>query len=216
MVMPSNHSSPKIHYWAGKYPGKMGWLIGPTGMPKTKLRPWMPFALDNDAFSAWSKRREWCERTWIAMMRRVQELDMTPLWALVPDVVADRDETLRKWEQYAPTVESFGWTLAFAVQDGMTPSDLPDECVVFVGGTTEWKWDNLPMWTETGRRVHVGRVNEISKVLWCEELGVESVDGTGWMRGTDEGRQARDLTAWVEGRSNITSYGLIHHLNQIL
>jgi len=207
MVMPANHSSPMIHYWAGKHPGKMGWLIGPTAMPKTKLRPWMPFALDNDAFSAWSKKREWDEHTWLSMMGQVKVSGLVPRWALVPDVVADRGGTLEKWEKYAPIAAQFGWDLAFAVQDGMTPADLPDSCVVFVGGTTDWKWQNLPMWTETGRRVHVGRVNEINKVLWCEELGVESVDETGWMRGTDAGRQARDLAAWVEGTSTITSYG---------
>jgi hypothetical protein len=66
MVMPANHSSAIVHYWAGKYPGRLGWLIGPTALPKTKLRPWMPFALDNDAFSAWAKSREWDEGAWIA------------------------------------------------------------------------------------------------------------------------------------------------------
>ena len=207
MIMPANHSSPMIHSWAGKPPGKMGWLIGPSAMPKTKLRPWMPFALDNDAFSAWSKKREWDVHMWLTMMGQVKVSGLVPRWALVPDVVADRDGTLEKWEKYSPIAAQFGWDLAFAVQDGMTPADLPDNCVVFVGGTTDWKWQNLPMWTETGRRVHVGRVNEINKVLWCEELGVESVDGTGWMRGTDAGRQARDLAAWVEGTSTIKSYG---------
>lgn len=92
------------------------------------------------------------------------------------------------------------WRLAFALQDGMTPADIPDDAVVlFVGGTTKWKWRSLPTWASTGRRVHVGRVNEVERLLICERFGVESVDGTGWMKGTDGGRQAIALAKWMEG-----------------
>jgi hypothetical protein len=197
IVMPANHSSAIFHYWVGKYPGKLGWLIGPTALPKTKLRKWVTFALDNDAFSAFTKNREWDETAWIAMLDRVKLSGMSPRWVLVPDVVADRKATLEKWEKYQPIAVRYGWPLAIAVQDGMTPSDLPDNCVVFVGGSTSWKWRTLPMWCATGRRIHVGRVNEVEKLFVCERLGVESVDGTGWMQGTDEGRQARALGAWL-------------------
>jgi len=128
---------------------------------------------------------------------------LNPLWVLVPDVVADKEATLKKWSIYSPIAKSFGWPLAFAVQDGMTPDDVPDECLIFVGGTTEWKWDTVPMWAATGRRVHVGRVNSIEKVILCENLGIESVDGTGWMRGTIEGRQGKDLENWLKGNETL-------------
>jgi hypothetical protein len=196
IVMPSNNSSSIIHYWAGKYencPRKIGWLVGPNAMTKTTLRPWIPFACDNDAFSAWVHKTPWCEESWLNMLCRIKKSGLNPLWILVPDVVADKEATLKKWSIYSPIAKSFGWPLAFAVQDGMTPDDVPDECLIFVGGTTEWKWDTVPMWAATGRRVHVGRVNSIEKVVLCENLGVESVDGTGWMRGTIEGRQGKDL-----------------------
>ena len=200
MVMPGNNSSALVHYWSGRYPGRIGWLVGPTAMPKTKLRPWMPVALDNDAFASWTTGRPWNEDAWLAMLTRVQWQAMTPRWVLVPDVVADRDATLRKWDQYAPIAARYGWPLAMAVQDGMTPADLPTDALIFVGGSTAWKWRSLPMWCETGRRVHVGRVNEVERLLICERLGVESVDGTGWMQGTEQGRQARDLDAWLAGK----------------
>jgi hypothetical protein len=197
--MPANNSSSVIHFWAGKYPGKVGWLVGPSAMSKTKLRPWMPFALDNDAFSSWTTGREWSEDNWIRMLDAVAKTGLHPRWILVPDVVADKEATLQKWKRYAPVARQFNWPLAIAVQDGMTPSDLPDDVdVIFVGGTTEWKWNTLCSWVETKKTVHVGRVNEISKVLVCEFFGVESVDGTGWMRGTENGRQATDLKSWVE------------------
>lgn len=199
MVMPSNNSSSIVHYWAGKYPGRIGWLIGPTGMQKTKLREWMPFALDNDAFGAWTKGTPWNEPMWLSMLDTLcHDSEFTPRWVLVPDVVADRDATLHKWDKYSGIAGQFGWPLAFAVQDGMVPSDVPDDCVIFVGGTTKWKWDNLEMWASMGRRIHVGRVNEVKKLIICERLGIESVDGTGWMRGTDGGRQARELADWLE------------------
>ena len=102
MVMPANNSSAIVHYWAGKHPGKIGWLIGPTAIAKTKLRPWIPFALDNDAFSSWTAGRAWDEAAWIAMLRSVRAQSMRPRWVLVPDVVANREATLAKWDQYAP------------------------------------------------------------------------------------------------------------------
>lgn len=200
MVMPSNNSSAIVHFWSGRYPNRVGWLVGPSAMPKTKLRPWMPFALDNDAFSSWTTGKQWSEEAWVSMLNKVKSSGMNPLWVLVPDVVADREATLEKWKMYAPVAAEFKWPLAMAVQDGMTAEDLPDNAqVVFIGGTTEWKWRSLPMWAETGRRVHVGRVNSLEKLFVCERFGVESVDGTGWMQGTENGRQARDLAAWLEG-----------------
>lgn len=202
MVMPSNNSDAIIHYWAGRYPGRIGWLLGPSGMQKTKLREWIPFALDNDAFAAWTKGTPWNESMWLSMLDTLRhDTDFTPRWVLVPDVVADRDATLRKWDKYSGIAEQFGWPLAMAVQDGMTPEDVPEGCVIFVGGTTKWKWDSVEMWASTNHRVHVGRVNEVSKLVLCEKLGVESVDGTGWMRGTGGGRQAKALADWLEGGS---------------
>lgn len=200
MVMPSNNSSAIVHYWAGKHEGRIGWLVGPSAMAKTKLRPWMPFALDNDAFASWTTGREWDESAWIEMMQSVRLQGMKPLWVLVPDVVADRDATIAKWQQYAPVAQAFGWPLAMAVQDGMTPEDVPASAsVIFIGGTTKWKWQSLPMWAQTGKRIHVGRVNEVDRLHICERWRVESVDGTGWMQGTDQGRQARDLEQWLSG-----------------
>ena len=200
MVMPANNSSSIVHYWAGRFPGRLGWLTGPSGLHKTKLRSWMPFALDNDAFASWTKGTPWREDSWLSMLDTLKhDSPFSPRWVLVPDVVADRDETLRKWDKYAPIAEQFGWPLAFAVQDGMTPADVPSsECIIFVGGTTKWKWESLSEWCSLGRRVHVGRVNEVSKLVLCESLNVESVDGTGWLRGTDEGRQATDLFNWLK------------------
>lgn len=204
MVMPANNSSAIMHYWSGRFRNRVGWLVGPSAMPKTKLRPWMPFALDNDAFSAWTSQKPWKLGPWLEMLHAVKSSGLKPKLVLVPDVVADREATIISWHEHSATAAAFGWPLAMAVQDGMTPDDLPsnlkaDEDVVFIGGTTEWKWRSLPMWAATGRRIHVGRVNEIEKLWVCERFGVESVDGTGWMRESEGGKKARHLEAYFRG-----------------
>lgn len=198
MVMPANHSSARFHYWAGRYPGKLGWLVGPSAIAKTTLRPWVPFALDNDAFSAWAKKRPWDEDAWLALLWWVAAR-ATPMWALVPDVVADRGATLAAWSRYAPMLPA-GWPKAFAVQDGMGVADVPgDADVVFVGGTSDWKWATVAMWAAAFPRVHVGRVNTLDRLRRCERLGVESVDGTGWFRRCGRSvHPTQDLSKWIE------------------
>lgn len=196
--MPSTDSSPLLHYLAGKYPGRLGWLVGPRGRLKKKLRPWIPYALDNDAFSAWVNKTEWSFEEWKALLDWSKASGLKPLWALVPDVVADRHATLERWHQYAPIVKSYGWPLAFAVQDGMSVHDVPKNAdVVFVGGTTEFKWSTVQMWAWYFPRVHVGRVNSIDRLWQCEDLGVESVDGTGWFRDPSDPTLIPAMIKWL-------------------
>lgn len=199
MVMPANHSSPIIHYWAGAYPGKIGWLVGPSAASKTKLRRWMPYALDNDAFSAWTKKITWDEQAWRDLLEWAKASGSAPRWVLVPDVVADREATIAKWHHYEQEVRKFGWPLAFAVQDGMTAKDVPSTAdVIFVGGSTEWKWSTVHEWAKFPR-VHVGRVNSIPKVRLCEGLKIESVDGTGWPRDDSRRDKMAALDMWMRG-----------------
>jgi hypothetical protein len=196
MVMLANNSNPIVHYFAGRFPGKIGWLVGPSARHKTKLKRWIPYALDNDAYSAFSNHTQWSESDWFALLEWARQSGKKPLWVLVPDVVADKAATLERWQRYNPKVRE---TKAFAVQDGMTPDDVPEGAeVVFVGGTTQWKWRSLPMWAEHFPRIHVGRVNTLRRLWTCEELGVESCDGTGWFREGDGARIA-DLELWLEG-----------------
>lgn len=203
MVMPSNHSSALVHYLAGKHPGRIGWLVGPSALPKTKLRDWMPFACDNDAFTAWTQKTPWDYEAWIGMLRKIRNSGQDPRWVLVPDVVANREATLEAWGKYSSIAGDFGWPLAFALQDGMSPEDVPaNAALVFVGGTTEWKWKSLPIWCDHFPRVHVGRVNELHRLRTCERLGVESVDGTGWFRDGSGGRKEKALRSWFENETD--------------
>lgn len=185
VVMPSNNSGLRVGYLCGKYPGRLGWLIGPGGWRTPPA--WMPVALDNGAYGAWDKGVEWqAEPFWNLLETACSACK--PLWAVVPDVVCERDATIAKWHEWSPKIRAQfpGLPLAFAVQDGMTPSDVPEGVhTVFIGGSFEWKWHSLPMWAKAFRRVHVARVNT-ERLLWqADRAGAVSCDGTGWMRGDE-------------------------------
>lgn len=182
MVMPANNAKMLVGYLAGKYPGRIGWLLSPDSWREP--HDWLPYAFDNGAFPAWTNKQQWDEKAFYAHCQRISGRTHKPLWIAVPDVVADREATIRNWFRHSPLVAKHGCPLAFVVQDGMTPDDIPPNAsVVFVGGTTEWKWKSLPVWTSSFPRVHVGRVNS-ERMLWmAHDAGAESCDGTGWFRG---------------------------------
>lgn len=196
MVIIANGGAPvrRLH---ALHPGKIGWLIGPSSFEKP--RDETPFVLDNDAFGAWKRRELWNELAWMKMLEKVKQSEFNPLWCLVPDVVANKEKTIENWSRYGHVVKECGWKAAFAVQDGMVVSDVPcDADVIFVGGTTGWKWRTAPMWTDEFPRVHIGRVRE-GKLLTSFRLGAESIDGSGWLRESEDGKPARYLKAWLEG-----------------
>lgn len=200
MMLMCGQSNQMWHYLAGRYPGRVGMLLGPSYFKKQAIRSWMPYALDNDAYQAWQKKTPWDYKAWAEMIQWAKLSGQAPLWILVPDVVADRKATLENFARYAPEARATKWPIAFAVQDGMALGDVPSGVdVVFVGGTTGWKWRTLPMWCQHFPRVHVGRVNELRRLWTCEDYKVESVDGSGWFRDTASGRRARALLCWIEG-----------------
>ena len=209
MMMLCGQSNQIWHYWAGKYPGRVGYLFGPKHMSRQAIRPWMPFACDNDAFIAYTKGETWNELAWFDMLERVKLTRIDPLWVLVPDVVADRAATLEAWERYSPVIDSYGWKKAFAVQDDMTPSDVPHETdVVFVGGSNSFKWRTIETWASHFPHVHVGRVNSLHRVWQCDDLGVKSVDGTAWFRDPSRKDRIPALQEWIDGHRRVETMEL--------
>lgn len=180
IVMPANVTRPLVREWAEKYPDSLGNLFSPRET-RSPL-PGVPFALDNGAFIAWRNGTPWSADDFRALVARYAPL--APSWILVPDVVTDRAATLDAWDRWADELRATGCPLAFALQDGMTPDDVPrDADVVFLGGSTYYKRATLNLWAQHFPRVHVGRINT-EKWLWrCHAAGVESCDGTGWFRG---------------------------------
>lgn len=199
-VMPSNSSGIRCGYLCGKYPGRIGWLIGPGGWREPP--EWMPVAIDNGAYPAFIKNEQWDADAFLELLATAH-YHVLPKWAVVPDVVGDRDATLASWKKWQPILSELypNLPLAMAVQDGMTPNDVPDEADwIFVGGGDPWKMQSVPMWTESfPGRVHVGRVNTEKRLWECDRAGVSSCDGTGWFRG--DKKQLEGLHRYLEQSS---------------
>lgn len=195
--MPSNNTGFRMGYIAGTYPGRLGWLFSPEGWREPQV---LPYALDNGAFTAFNTGKPWDEEAFTEMLEKAAGA-YAPSWLLVPDVVADKEATLKLWKQWGPALRDYGWPLAFAVQDGMTQADVPaDADVIFVGGSTEWKWRTAWDWAHNNARVHVGRVNGYTWLWHCHDAGAESCDGTGWFRGDKE--QLAGLEQYLDESTN--------------
>jgi hypothetical protein len=206
MMLIMGQSNRIWHYWSGRYPGSVGVLIGPSYGKKVPIDSWMPFCLDNDAFTAWRDKKTWDVEAWRKMLAWVRMTRLQPMWSAVPDVVANREATIANWGKYASEIQALGWPTAFCVQDGMKPQDVPaDADVIFVGGTDGWKFPNLPMWTEHFPRVHCARVNSPEMFEACERLGCESIDGTGWFRDPSRQDKVPALERFITGYRNQTS-----------
>lgn len=181
IVMPANNSQAKT--LERKHPGRMGMMFSPAGRGNPGG---LPYVLDNGAYTAFVKGLPFDHDAFRELIGWACLLPAKPLWIVVPDCVGDAVATFENWNHWEPQLRNSGWPLALAVQDGMSPQTVrryanPD--VVFVGGTTRWKWQTVWNWCHEFPRVHVGRVN-VERRLWqCDKAGAESVDGTGWFRG---------------------------------
>lgn len=125
-----------------------------------------------------------------------------PMFIVAPDVVGCHDRTLVLWNHYFPLLKEFGFPIAFVAQNGCTIDLIPESADwIFVGGIDPWKMENIENFVGHGRPVHVGRVNSIGRLKYCESIGVDSVDGTGWMRA--RGKQYHDLVEWFKGERQL-------------
>ena len=189
MLMPSNNTGFAVGYFAGKYPDKIGLLISPEGWRIPQFK--MAYALDNGCF------KKWDHGGFFHMLRKATMIH-APLWVCVPDAVADAETTFRRWKKYSKRIADMGFKLAFVAQDGMEPQDVPNNAhAVFIGGSTGWKLDNAEKFKGSSQWLHIGRVNTETRLIWAQEIGVDSVDGTGWFRG--DRKQTNAFIEFFEG-----------------
>ena len=195
IIMPANVTSPEVRGLMEEFPGMLGNLFSP-GAWQT---PHGLYALDNGRFSMGSR---WTEGAWLKLLDRARLHRRPPEWVLCPDTVGDWAATQDEWWRRISYLRSFEIPVAIAVQDGATVDDVDLLCpnVVFVGGTTEWKWSTAKMWCDNFPRVHIARVNTVSRVRSCFTMGAESVDGTGWMRTTRQRKELRRALEVLAGR----------------
>jgi len=186
MVMPSNNTGGVTHYLAGRFPDRIGLLMSPDGW---RNPPWyMPYALDNGAFTGFDAG---------AFDKHLHRAEFVhkPLWVAVPDRVGDAETTNKMWHEWKDKIP---YNKAFVVQDGHEPQDVPkDAYAVFVGGSTEFKLGEGHKFKGCAEWLHIGRVNTYKRLIWADEIGADSVDGTGFFRGPDMTGQ---LIRYLEGK----------------
>jgi hypothetical protein len=157
--------------------------------PLTRFRrqkPFDNFAIDNGAFSAFDPN---AFRQLIAR----EAADKTQCrFVAVPDVVGSARRTREVFGYWYGRLG--GWNVAYVAQDGQEDVEIPwhDIAAIFIGGSTEFKMGKRAVEVIKAAKamekwIHVGRVNTPGRFEYFENLGVNSIDGTGlsrfsWMR----------------------------------
>ena len=74
MVMPSNNTSALVRQLGRLFPGRMGQLIGPGGWREPSH--YLPYALDNGAFGAFTKGTGWDADAFVALLEKAKAADI--------------------------------------------------------------------------------------------------------------------------------------------
>lgn len=152
----------------------------------TRQHPNARFAIDNGAFARFDAN------AFLSLLEREKDAKTLCRFVACPDVVGSARRTLECFGHWRYKLS--GWPLALVAQDGQEDMDIPWEGIaaVFIGGSTSWKLskaaaDVVKAAKVIGKWVHAGRVNTPARFEYFEELGADSIDGTGlsrftWMR----------------------------------
>ena len=137
-----------------------------------------PYGLDNGCFKRFERK------TWERMLVEAEEA--RPVFVCLPDLVGDARRTLDMFDVFKRHTN--GLPRALVLQDGIGNFAIPwdDLSAVFVGGSDKFKISQEAINAckaakMLGKWVHVGRVNESSRVRnW---IGIaDSIDGSGISR----------------------------------
>lgn len=148
----------------------------------------MPYALDNGAWSYHQQGRPFDETRY---ERAVDLLAERADWTVIPDVVGNRDATLKLIEKWLPMMPlARAPRVLLAVQDGMVPADVEGfirahgrRVGIFLGGGDAYKLGPMMRtwgaWCAAqGVYYHVARVNGAGRIRMCAGAGADSFDGT--------------------------------------
>lgn len=161
---------------------RAGWrlLVSATGA----LRPeGFRFGLDS---GAWTYHQLGLPFDAVRYERAVTSLASHPDcdWVVLPDIVAGGNASLDLSLSWLPRVQHP--LVLISVQDGVTVSRVErvinTHIGIFVGGSTEYKLQSMPLWGQIARAhgayLHVGRVNTALRIRQCAQAGADSFDGT--------------------------------------
>lgn len=189
MLYLANPSTPTVRN--AMTAGRLGCMATPA--QGNRLDPSWTWAADNGCFS-----ESWSAGKWVSFLDRHD--GSSCLFAVVPDRVADADETARRWDIWSPVVRELGYRPAYVLQDGATTLPWDDLDVLFIGGTTDYKLSSEAEWwakdaKSRGKWVHWGRVNSRRRFAALAPTG-DSCDGTYLAFGPD--RNLPKLLSWTD------------------
>lgn len=137
------------------------------------------FGLDNAAFTGFNRLR------FQSLLRRSGEHIDRCLFATCPDVVGNMRRTLEVWRHRDRFTEE-GFGLSLVLQNGAEDMEIPwnETQAIFIGGVDPWKEsascrDLITTAKIFGLHVHCGRVNELKRFEYMDNLGVDTCDGSG-------------------------------------
>lgn len=149
-------------------------------------RPYARFAIDNGAFSRFDRDG------FLRILEKHKDRRDLCRFVALPDVVGSARRTLEAFDHWHSILE--GWPRALVAQDGIENLPIPWAQIdaIFIGGTTKFKMgkdaaDVIRTAKILGKWVHAGRVNTPGRLEYFDNLGADSIDGTGlarysWMR----------------------------------
>lgn len=160
-------------------------------------RKWPYFAIDNCAYSFYSRGLDFDPAPFLRMCRKCHGLGLVPDFVVIPDIVGGGAHSLHFSEGWFGSLSSEfpGWRFYLAVQDGMTEDMVrssplfPHISGLFVGGTTDWKLGTMGSWASFahshGLGVHVGRIGPVVFMIEADKAGIDSIDSTTWVQRRD-------------------------------
>lgn len=175
----------------------LGLLVSPDNATHHQIRHYDNWAADNGQYSASKAGRTFDPDRWLAWL---DGLPRTALFVTLPDVldwvegddgelvpVGNLDATLELSGRYVDAVIALGFTPALVAQDGLRDlSQVPflnKLGALFIGGSDAYKLGRdaatvLGQARERGLWTHIGRVNSLGRLAYCDDIGADSADGT--------------------------------------
>jgi hypothetical protein len=158
----------------------IGQLITPDSRQRIVVPRW---AADNAAFTAFDP---------LAYRRMVEAIALhpvPPIFVTVPDTVGNAADTRHRFAYWYAYLRPFALPLGYVLQDGERAEWVPWPLIaaVFVGGTTAFKVGATARALvreahDRGRWVHMGRVNTVRRIHYAQQIGCDSIDGSGFSK----------------------------------
>ena len=148
-------------------------------------------AIDNGAFTAYKRGFPFMSEYFLKTLDQAYKKSIKLGWIVCPDIVAGGNKSLdfsMRWAN-SETLETSN-NLYLPVQDGMSAKRIGEVIGrfsgLFVGGTTEWKWENAEwindMAHDNGMKCHIGRCGTLEGLKAAHKIGVDSVDSSSFVR----------------------------------